>query len=194
MGSGAFLVEACRQLGDALVEAWRAHDETPEIPSDEDEVIFARRLIAQRCLYGVDRNPVAVDLAKVSLWLVTLAKDHALTFVDHALRHGDSLVGLSRKQLEAFHWDPDAPGFEDGFEVMQVREHVVKVAELRRRIREADESVSDWELRDLWDEARFELGRVRLFGDLVLAAFFEEGKPKRARAKTKRVRQHGPER
>ena len=177
MGSGAFLVEACRQLGDALVEAWRAHDETPEIPSDEDEVIFARRLIAQRCLYGVDRNPVAVDLAKVSLWLVTLAKDHALTFVDHALRHGDSLVGLSRKQLEAFHWDPDAPGFEDGFEVMQVREHVVKVAELRRRIREADESVSDWELRDLWDEARFELGRVRLFGDLVLAAFFEEGKP-----------------
>ena len=64
------------------------------VPPDEDEVIFARRLVAQRCLYGVDLNPVAVDLAKVSLWLVTLAKDHALTFVDHALRHGDSLVGL----------------------------------------------------------------------------------------------------
>jgi type II restriction/modification system DNA methylase subunit YeeA len=57
-------------------------------------VIFARRLIAQRCLYGVDRNPVAVDLAKMSLWLATLAKDHPLTFVDHALQHGDSLVGL----------------------------------------------------------------------------------------------------
>ena len=79
MGSGAFLVEACRQLGDALVEAWHAHGEVPAIPTDEDEVIFARRLIAQRCLYGVDRNPVAVDLAKMSLWLVTLAKDHALT-------------------------------------------------------------------------------------------------------------------
>ena len=78
-------------------------------------MIFARRLIAQRCLYGVDRNPVAVDLAKVSLWLVTLAKDHALTFLDHALRHGDSLVGLSRKQIEAFHWDPDAPCFQAGF-------------------------------------------------------------------------------
>ena len=71
MGSGAFLVEACRQLGDALVEAWRVHGEVPEIPPDEDEGIFARRLIAQRCLYGVDRNPMAVDLAKVSLWLVT---------------------------------------------------------------------------------------------------------------------------
>ena len=120
MGSGAFLVEACRQLG----EAWHAHGEVPTIPPDEDEVIFARRLIAQRCLYGVDRNPVAVDLAKVSLWLVTLAKDHALTFVDHALRHGDSLAGLSRKQIEAFHWDPDPPEFEEGFEVRQVRSNL----------------------------------------------------------------------
>jgi len=49
---------------------------------------------------------VAVDLAKVSLWLVTLARDHALTFVDHALRHGDSIVGLSRRQIEALNWDP----------------------------------------------------------------------------------------
>ncbi len=181
MGSGAFLVEACRQLGDALVEAWRAHGEVPSIPPDEDEVIFARRLIAQRCLYGVDRNPVAVDLAKVSLWLVTLAKDHALTFVDHALRHGDSLVGLSRKQIEAFHWDPDAPRFQAGFETMQVREHVAKVGELRRRIREANDGVSDWQLRDLWDEAQFALGKVRLLADLVVAAYFEvEKKPRGA--------------
>lgn len=173
MGSGAFLVEACRQLGDSLVESWQAHGELPAIPPDEDKVVFARRLIAQRCLYGVDRNPVAVDLAKVSLWLVTLAKDHALTFLDHALRHGDSLVGLSRKQIEAFHWDPDAPRFQAGFETMQAGEHLAEVANLRKRIREADERVSDWELRDLWDKAQFELGKVRLFGDLVLAAFFE---------------------
>src|ERR1017187_6355392 len=108
MGSGAFLVETCRQLGDALVESWHVYGELQAIPSDEDEVIFARRMIAQRCLYGVDKNPVAVDLAKMSLWLVTLAKDHALTFVDHALRNGDSLVGLSRKQIAAFNWAPAA--------------------------------------------------------------------------------------
>lgn len=183
MGSGAFLVEACRQLGDALIEAWNAHGQKPEIPLDEDEVIFARRLVAQRCIYGVDRNPVAVDLAKVSLWLVTLAKDHALTFLDHALRHGDSLVGLSRKQIEASHWKGDAPIFQAGFETMRVREHMARVAELRKRIREADESVSDWELRDLWDEAQFELSKVRLFGDLVLAAFFAGEKPKEREAK-----------
>ena len=163
---------------EAAFEAWNAHRQKPAIPPDEREEIFAMRLVAQRCLYGVDRNPVAVDLAKVSLWLATLAKDHALTFVDHALRHGDSLIGLSRKQIEAFHWDSEAPRFQAGFETMQVRAHVAKVAELRQRIREADESVSDRELRDLWDEAQFELGKVRLFGDLVLAAFFERERPK----------------
>ena len=84
MGSGAFLVEACRQLGDALVAAWQAHDAMPEIPPDENEIIFARRQVVQRCLYGVDRNPKAVDLAKLSLWLVTLAKDHPLTFLERA--------------------------------------------------------------------------------------------------------------
>jgi len=183
MGSGAFLVEACRRLGDALVEAWHAHGEATVIPPDEDEVIFARRLIAQRCLYGVDRNPVAVDLAKVSLWLVTLAKDHALTFVDHALRHGDSLVGLSRQQIEAFHWEGDAPRFQAGLEAMRIREHLTKVADLRKRIREADEIVPDLELRDLWDEAQFELSKVRLFGDLVLAAYFEGDKPKEREGK-----------
>lgn len=173
MGSGAFLVETCRQLGDALVEAWYTHGEVPAIPPDEDEVVFARRLVAQRCLYGVDRNPVAVDLAKVSLWLSTLAKDHALTFVDHALRHGDSLVGLSRKQIEALQWDPTGAVVK-GFDL---RESLDRVFDLREQIRRADETVSDWDIRDLWDEARLELSKVRLFGDLVLAAFFEEDTP-----------------
>lgn len=173
LGSGAFLVEACRQLGDALIESWRAHDARPPVPSDEDEVIFARRLVAQRCLYGVDRNPVAVDLAKVSLWLVTLAREHALTFVDHALRHGDSLVGLTRRQIEAFNLDVSGAVLKG----LGVREPLDRVFELRRQIREADESVSDRELRELWDEAQRELGKVRLFGDLVLDAFFAGGSP-----------------
>lgn len=75
MGSGAFLVEACRQLGDVLVEGWNVYGIRPAIPGDEDEVTFARRLVAQRCLYGVDRNAVAVDLSKMSLWLATLARE-----------------------------------------------------------------------------------------------------------------------
>ena len=180
MGSGAFLVEACRQLGDALIESWRIHEAAPELPAGEDEVIVARRLIAQRCLYGVDRNPMAVDLAKVSLWLATLAKEHALTFVDHALRHGDSLVGLSWRQLEAFHWDASKPPLLRG---LGMRDALDTYASLRRRIRAADANVSDWDLRDWWDQARFELGKVRLFGDLATAAFFDVAKPKEREAK-----------
>jgi hypothetical protein len=177
MGSGAFLVEACRQVATKLVDAWDVHGGPPAIPPDEDELLHARRLIAQRCLYGVDKNPMAVDLARLSLWLATLAKDHEFTFVDHALQHGDSLVGLSRQQIEAFHLDADQPRFQAGFETMSVREHVAKVAELRRHIREADESASDSELRDLWDQAQAEIDKVRLFGDLVLAAYFEGESP-----------------
>ncbi|MBK9089224.1 MAG: N-6 DNA methylase [Holophagales bacterium] len=105
MGSGAFLVETCRFLGDALLRAWDAHGGLPEIPPDEDPVLFARRQVAQLCLYGVDKNPFAVDLAKLSLWLATLAKDHPFTFLDDSLRHGDSLVGLSPGQIERFHWE-----------------------------------------------------------------------------------------
>ena len=81
---------------------------------------------------------MAVDLAKVSLWLVTLAKDHPLTFLDHALRHGDSLVGLSRRQIEALHWEPTGAILRG----LEVREPLDRVMELRRRIREADEQRS----------------------------------------------------
>ncbi len=129
MGSGAFLVEVCRELGDALVEAWAVYGGRPVLPADEDERIFAQRLVAQRCLYGVDRNAVAVDLAKMSLWLATLAREHPLTFLDHALRHGDSLVGLTRRQIEAFSWQSGARGFE----AIRVGGALARVGELRQR-------------------------------------------------------------
>jgi hypothetical protein len=180
MGSGAFLVEGCRQLGDLLIEAWRTHGGLPAIPPDEDELIYARRIVVQRCVYGVDRNPVAVDLAKVSLWLATLAKDHPLTFVDHALRHGDSLIGLSREQIEAFHWDAGAPTFQAGIETLKVREHLAKVSKLRAKIRGAGEGASDRELSDLWHNVQVELSAARLLGDLAVTAFFE-GKTNRER-------------
>jgi hypothetical protein len=111
MGSGAFLVEACRQLADRLVEAWRVTGTTPDLPQSEDPALHARRLIAQRCLYGVDKDPLAVDLARLSLWLLTSAKEHPFTFVDHALRHGDSLVGLSAEQIAnlGLHVGADTP-------------------------------------------------------------------------------------
>ena len=178
MGSGAFLVEACRQLGAVLVESWRRHGVTPGEATGQDELVSARREIARRCLYGVDRNPVAVDLAKLSLWLATLAKDLPLTFLDHALRHGDSLVGLTNKQIASFHWKAHAPAFQPGFEAMKAQEQLARAKELRRRIREAGEGASERKLRDILKEARWATATVRRTGDLVMVAFFEGAKPK----------------
>ena len=182
MGSGAFLVEVCRQLGDALVESWRYHDAAPEIPPDSDETVHARRLTARNCLYGVDRNPVAVDLAKLSLWLATLAKDHPLTFLDHALRHGDSLVGLTLEQIQAFHWKGGQKRFQAGIETTWIGEQVQKALRLRREIQGAGEETPDRELRDRLDEAEHDLARVKTHGDLAVAAFFEGKKPKEREA------------
>ncbi len=99
MGSGAFLVAACRYLAaayeSAAIEAGGCH---PSDISDADRRAF-RRLVAQQCLFGVDRNPMAVQLARLSLWLCTLAPDRPLTFLDHHLRVGDSLVGASIADL-----------------------------------------------------------------------------------------------
>ena len=72
------------------------------IPTDLNErLVYARRIVAQRCLYGVDKNPLAAEMAKLSLWLLTLAKDKPFKFLDHAIRYGDSLVGVKDlQQLE----------------------------------------------------------------------------------------------
>jgi hypothetical protein len=102
MGAGAFLVEVCRKLADHLVRAWERAGGAPEEGADEDSLRHARRLVAATCLRGVDKNPLAVDLARMSLWLVASARAEPFTFVDHALRRGDSLVGASRADIERF--------------------------------------------------------------------------------------------
>jgi len=169
MGSGAFLVEACRQLAEGLVKAWHLHNCVPRIPPDEDEILHARRIVAQRCLYGVDKNPMAVDLAKLSLWLATLAKDHPFTFLDHALRFGDSLVGLSRDQIIGFHWKPEK---QRDFVRDVIGKRIERATESRREIREAPDYTPELLLSQklaLADEA---LKPLRFYGDLVIAAFF----------------------
>ncbi|MCG2766882.1 MAG: BREX-1 system adenine-specific DNA-methyltransferase PglX [Anaerolineae bacterium] len=124
MGSGAFLVQACRYLGEALVESWdwivaeegegkvlilpygrlsRGEPEELIMPADRDEAVaWAQRFVAEKCLYGVDINHLAVDLAKMSLWLATLAKDRPFTFLDHKLKCGNSVVGAWSKDIEKY--------------------------------------------------------------------------------------------
>jgi len=103
VGSGAILVAAGRYLAERLMEAW-AVEEAAGLPrsglpagtthADDDEVL-ARRAVADHCLYGVDRDPLAAEMAKLSLWLTTLSKERPFTFLDHAIQCGDSLLGIT---------------------------------------------------------------------------------------------------
>ncbi|MGE3419119.1 MAG: hypothetical protein AB7I42_23930 [Bradyrhizobium sp.] len=155
MGSGAFLVQACRWLADRLVEAWCAAEARGQrIDNDgrvlaagdteafeplsqdvEERAILARRLIAERCLYGVDRNPLAVELAKLSLWLTTLANGRPFGFLDHNLRSGDSLFGIhDLGQLTELNMNPKGA---DQLRLFgrSIRAAVEQALELRTRLR-----------------------------------------------------------
>ena len=124
MGSGAFLVAACRYLAGKLIEAWSAAGNVDakalvaEAPVEsglaldvaaDPLVIKARRQIIEHCLYGVDINEMAVEMAKLSLWLVSMDPHRPFTFLDDRLATGDSLLGItSIDQLEWMHLDVKA--------------------------------------------------------------------------------------
>ncbi len=153
MGSGAFLVQACRWLADRLVEAWAqaeaqgktvsadgrvadSNASSEPLPRDtEARTIVARRLIAERCLYGVDLNPLAVELAKLSIWLVTLAKGRPFGFLDHNLRSGDSLLGIHRlDQLTQLSMNPTGQGQLRLFG-QNIERAVLEAIDLRQQLR-----------------------------------------------------------
>ncbi len=187
-GSGAFLVETCRQLAEPLAAAWRREDSAPQLPPDEDELLHARRLIAQRCLYGVDKNPLAIELAKLSLWLATLARDHPFTFLDHALRPGDSLVCLTRAEIATFAW----PGMEaQPLALLRptLEAKMARVAEVRRRILDARDTKPYPQLEQELANAENALNWPRLAGDAAIAAFFSAEKPPARRARRARRRE-----
>lgn len=88
-GSGHFLLAAARRLGKELAKVRTGEDE----PAPE-RVREAIRDVVSHCIHGVDRNPLAVDLCRVALWLESHAEGRPLTFLDHRIRCGDSLVGV----------------------------------------------------------------------------------------------------
>ncbi|MBZ5557313.1 MAG: N-6 DNA methylase [Acidobacteriia bacterium] len=132
MGSGAFLVAACRYLAGAYEEALVRAGGCHASDIDDAERVTIRRTIAERCLYGVDLNPMAVQLARLSLWLATLAVDRPLSFLDHRLQTGDSLLGAwlanlrhppdTRKRARADAALPNLPLFGDDTIVEALRE------------------------------------------------------------------------
>ena len=88
MGSGHFLIGAIEYLAKRICEI-----ESDSKDFSERKFIERKRDVVRRCIYGVDLNPLAVDLAKLSLWLETLSSEKPLTFLQAHLKHGNSLIG-----------------------------------------------------------------------------------------------------
>jgi type II restriction/modification system DNA methylase subunit YeeA/tRNA1(Val) A37 N6-methylase TrmN6 len=112
MGSGHFLTSAIDYLAREIIDAQekQAAQQGIETVDEEHDINWARRQVAQRCIYGVDLNPLAVELAKVSLWLRTLAAEQPLAFLDHHLKTGNSLVGSDIEEIEELESDAGGDG------------------------------------------------------------------------------------
>ncbi|MEV5341010.1 DNA methyltransferase [Streptomyces sp. NPDC052676] len=185
MGSAAFLVAACRYLADRLIEAWesegradamtyragRAVDAVTAADAEQDPVVVeARRQIIEHCLYGVDINPMAVEMAKLSLWLVSMDPGRPFTFLDDRLVCGDSLLGVhSMEQIQSVHMKP---GQQTDILAEQARELVDQLTRERLAITaiKGVDLPALQEKRERLEEVNRHSRRLRLVGDLIAGA------------------------
>lgn len=191
MGSAGFLVQVIRYLSERLVETWdqlplsiEGNGElriTPEgkpatgkpneiiIPKDDEErLVLAKRLVADRCIYGVDKNPLAVEIAKLSIWLTTMDKGRPFTFLDHALKCGDSLVGADEDMYRK--WAYSLKGAQFTLYLTTLEEFTAAARQKRKEL----ESFTVLDVRDaehkaeLLKEADAAMVRVKLGCDLLV--------------------------
>ncbi|MBI3817447.1 MAG: restriction endonuclease [Planctomycetes bacterium] len=191
MGSGAFLVQATRYLSERLVESWEAAERanpgkvviTPEgdlstgapserpIPRDSEERhAIARRYVADRCIYGVDINPMAVEMAKLSLWLITLQKDRPFTFLDHALKCGDSLLGVSStEQIQKFSLRTDVA--QRLFASKDIEHSVAETTSKRKALESlpSNDHIQIERKQHLHEEAEAAIANVKALADCIIA-------------------------
>ena len=192
MGSGAFLVAACRYLAGKLIEAWSIRGNVdaqlllaePPVESGlaldvaaDPLIIKARRQIIEHCLYGVDINPKAVEMAKLSLWLVSMDPHRPFTFLDDRLATGDSLLGItSVEQLEWMHLDSKAGRkLHEGalLDFMSgVRSLLAEVTEQRvTLVNLPDDTFADLtKKRQLLAEVQIKTQQLTLYADLIAGA------------------------
>jgi hypothetical protein len=135
VGTGVFPLSVCRLLGAKVAEAWEREGHVGRDVSAGEALSLAKRCVAKRCIYAVDKNPDAVEIAALSLWLECEASGEPFTFVDHRVLCGDALVGLDLEQLKRFHWDPSKAEPCDLI-VEEVDKALKAAAAARERIRE----------------------------------------------------------
>jgi len=183
VGSGAFLVAAARYLADRLLEA-RAK-EGLDVSGEPDLKRWAIREVVARCLYGADINAMAVEMCKLSLWLISMDPGKPFSFVDDRVFHGNSLLGVTtEEQLKAQHIYPKQ-SMKRQLAAFDVDKDLDHAARLRRelasgQVDEADRMRSTRAKRALLAQSRDVTARLREVADGIIAAgLLEGGKPGR---------------
>lgn len=185
-GSGAFLVAAARYLAARLEEAWVLED--PDLAGRRDLPLRAVRSVVANCLYGADINDMAVEMAKLSLWLVSLDSELPFSFVDEKILLGNSLLGLTKlDQLRALHVSPSDAPKQEALELSPVDvDGIIRTAiDLRERlaseIDEEDPARSAKTKQRQYSQLREVTSQLRELADGVIAAGLRlGGKPGKA--------------
>ncbi len=163
-----------------LPTAWskRGWLENPEQAREnrDDLTLEARRAVVDRCLYGVDRDPMAVEMAKLSLWLITMARERPFSFLDHSICEGDSLIGISSlDQLRYLHINPEFGRAVHARTHVDATEFVQPLVQKATALRLELESLPSISVRDaehkqrLNDEANRLLRETAIIADGVVA-------------------------
>lgn len=183
-GSGAFLVAAARYLAARLVEAW--HREGVAVGTPHELQTHAIRTIVATCLYGADINAMAVEMCKLSLWLVSLDPKLPFSFVDDKILHGNSLLGLTdARQIKLKHIHPDAAPHQPSLLELDVDTVLGQAARLRRQLAtevdDRDPQRSATTKRRQWRDYQQLIAQLTDIADAVVAAGLRHGgKPGKA--------------
>ncbi|MCK4342721.1 MAG: N-6 DNA methylase [Phycisphaerae bacterium] len=134
MGSGHFLVRACQYLAEEIATNPCTGDlDADQLQEDESILTYWKRRVVESSIFGVDLNPMAVELAKLALWLETVSADAPLSFLDHHLRPGNSLIGARVAELGAL---PGALELQQNLFKQQVEQQLPLLLEPLIKIRE----------------------------------------------------------
>lgn len=134
MGSGHFLVRATQYLAEEIAtNPYTGDPDADQLQEDESVLTYWKRRVVESCIYGVDLNPMAVELAKLALWLETVSADAPLSFLDHHLRPGNSLIGARVAELGAL---PGAMELQQNVFKQQVEQQLPVLLAPLVRIRE----------------------------------------------------------
>ena len=168
MGSGHFLVNAAYQVSNYIVDILEGNKwENEEINAD---VTYWRRKVVENCIYGIDINNLSVLLARLSLWLISVTNDKALSFIDHHLKCGNSIVGTTTDKVQYI--NKDIPLFN-----MTKEQYMFPIIKRYERIKEiGSDTKADVALQhEAYEEIRADLAVIKRKMDYYLANMYTGG-------------------